>query len=561
MAKTAGSLNVITYGSGPAWELVRTYSDDSVRSVGHVGRQSLISAMNGASPGVIPADASKNNRTDRVVQEDVQASLMDRIRQQAKSADLLLWDINDERFGVLETENSTYITRSPQLTAAPLLLPRPSTVTAFGSEAHFALWQLACNDFVCFLKEEDLLEKTVVLDVPWASLDECGTDVALPYGLSPAEANSHFQRYHQHLADLGVQVLSEETTISAANHRFGPAPFNFHDSVYHSLTQQLHQLLAEQGRSYGAPSWNWDEQHKTEVKIWTSSEQTNFTQSGRAEHLIRPNTRKSETFPARLLVENTDSDTLLVISHGALPRSKYTLPRFEWMATLAARDESRIFLSDTALESDSEFELAWFTGSAADDLTSRYADLVQKAAEQLGATKIVFMGGSGGGFASLSLAAKVPGSRALVFNPQTVIRNYWNKSVDKFQKTLFPQIPDRSHLATFGSRVDVTRVAAPEHNQVIYVQNDNDSLHVEKHLAPYAAKNGMRAETGVSSTGNVSVVLEHFAEGHNMPYRDVLLDFVDIAVAGWGKPLMHWDEFPESPLTRKYRTNSSMNGA
>ena len=556
MPKTAGPLKVITYGSGPAWELAHTYSVDSVHSLGHIGRQSLVSAMNGPSPRITQADASTGPTVDRVVLEDVQASLMDRIRQQAESVDLLIWDTNDERFGVVETGNSTYVTRSPQLMSAPLSLPGTATFIAFGSDEHFALWQRASNKFVVFLKELGLLEKTVLLDVPWASLDEHGKNVALPYGLSPAEANSHFQRYHQHLADLGVQMISEEKTVSAADHRFGPAPFNFHDSVYHSVSQRLHQVLAAQGRSNGSPGWNWDDRHKAEIKAWTSPNLANFSQRGRTEHLIRPRTKESQTFPTRLLVENTGSDTLLVISHGALPRAKYSLPRFEWMATLAARDESRIFLSDTALESDSEFELAWFTGGAADDLTSRYADLVQKAAEQLGSTKIVFMGGSGGGFASLSLAAKVPGSRALVFNPQTAIRNYWNKSVDKYQKTLFPQLPDRSHLATFGSRVDLTRVAAPEDNQVIYVQNDNDALHVEKHLTPYASRNGIQAETGVSSTGNVSIVLEHFAEGHNMPYRDVLLDFVDIAVAGWGKPLMHWDDFPESSLTRTYRITS-----
>ncbi|MCC3269916.1 alpha/beta hydrolase [Arthrobacter gengyunqii] len=549
-------MNVITYGSGAAWELVHTYSLGSVHPLGHIGRQSLISAMNGASLDLNQTADNAGSRIDRVVREDIQASLMERIRQQAEATDLLIWDINDERFGVVGTGNSTYVTRSPQLTAAHLSLPRETTVIVFGSDEHFALWQQASNEFVSFLKEQNLLEKTVLLDIPWASHDERGNDIALSYGLSPSEANSHFERYHRHLADLGVQILSESKTVSAADHRFGPAPFNFHDTVYHSVAQRLHQSLAETGRSTGTPGWNWDEQHKTEIKIWTSPQHANFGAPGRTEHLIRPRTKKTEVFPARLLVENTGSDTLLVISHGALPRSKYTLPRFEWMATLAARDENRIFLSDTALEGDRDFELAWFTGNAADDLTSRYADLVRKAAGELGATKIVFMGGSGGGFASLSLAAKVPGSRALVFNPQTIIRNYWHKSVDKYQKTLFPELNDRTQLASFGTRVDVTRVVTPAANQIIYVQNDNDTLHVEKHLSPYAARNGLPAETGVSSTGNVSVVMEHFAEGHNMPYREVLLDFVDIAVSGWNQPLLSWDNFPESSLTRTYRTVS-----
>ena len=89
MPKTAGPLKVITYGSGAAWELAHTYSLDSVRSLGHIGRQSLVSAMNGPSPEMAPAENSTGRRVDRVVLEDTQASLMDRIRQQAGSADLL----------------------------------------------------------------------------------------------------------------------------------------------------------------------------------------------------------------------------------------------------------------------------------------------------------------------------------------------------------------------------------------------------------------------------------------------------------------------------------------
>lgn len=553
MPKITGPLKVITYGSGPASELIRTYSTDSVQSLAHIGRQSLISAMTGPSLGVIPDAKATKLRVERVVRDDIQATLSERIREHAESADLLIWDIHDERFGIVTAPGATYLTRSPQLKKATLTLPRDSQVISFGTDEHLNLWQRSSSDFVFLLKEVGLLESTVVLDVPWAFVDEYGEDVALSYGLSPAEANTQFQRYLSHLKTLGVQVLSEQDVVSAAKHRLGRAPFNYPDSTYHSLASRLHRFLSDRGGSNGRPAWNWDERHQSEIKAWTSVEQADFRQKGRTEHLFRPLAAKNESLPARLLVENNGSDVLLVISHGALPRTKYTVPRFEWLATLSARGESRIFLSDTALEEHKDLELSWFTGYAGDDLTARYAELISQAAEQMGATKIVFMGGSGGGFASLSLAAKVPGSRALVFNPQTVIRNYWHSSVDKFQSTLFPEMKDRSGLASLGSRVDATLLPLPEAHQIIYVQNDDDTLHVEKHLTPFALKNRIPVRSGVSENGNLSLILEHFASGHNMPYRDVLLDFVELAVSGWGEPLTPWHELPASPLTRAYR--------
>lgn len=120
MLKTGAALKVITYGSGAAWELVHTYSAESVDSLGYIGRQSLISAMNGPTTGIMPASKSGLS-IDRVVQEDIQASLMERICQYSESADLFIWDITDERFGVVPTADSKYVTRSPQLrTVSPV---------------------------------------------------------------------------------------------------------------------------------------------------------------------------------------------------------------------------------------------------------------------------------------------------------------------------------------------------------------------------------------------------------------------------------------------------------
>ena len=198
MVKTGDVLKVITYGSGAAWELVHTYSADSINSLTYVGRQSLISAMNGPSKGLAHLSDASATRFERAVQEDVQASLMDRVRGHAASADLLIWDISDERFGLVSTADSTYLTRSPQLRKSAVVLPAGSKEIPFGTEQHFALWERASTDFVNFLKEVQLLEKTVLLDIPWASVDELGNDVALPYGLSPAEANDQFKRYSQY---------------------------------------------------------------------------------------------------------------------------------------------------------------------------------------------------------------------------------------------------------------------------------------------------------------------------------------------------------------------------
>ena len=289
----------------------------------------------------------------------------------------------------------------------------------------------------------------------------------------------------------------------------------------------------------------WDSRHDAPVIRWNTAGQFDARRAGRVHHVVAPG--EGQDYPLRCLIQNNGSDTLLVVSHGALPRQKYSLPRFEWLASLGNRAENLMFLADTALESFDDLELAWFTGSAKDDLSSRYAELVSRAAGQLGATKVLFMGGSGGGFASPALASKTPGSRALVFNPQTNIRKYWAKSVRQYVGRLFPESDSANALGTLGVRTNLATRLASEvsaDHQVIYVQNDDDGHHLENHLGPFAASRGMEPRSGISEDGNIRLIVEHFATGHNMPYRTVLNPFVNLALANWGGPL---EQDPHSP--------------
>lgn len=549
-------LSVFVYGGGPARDLIAHDPAGTLRANHFVSRQSLISAMSRASRARI-ASTTISSAEERLVSNDISGSLPDDTTSRAGGTDVLLWDLFDERFGVDILSDGTYLTRSPERIKHVRISDGQHRHISFGTDEHYEIWRAAADRYVQLLTDNGLLSRTYVLDIRWAALDETGADAELPFGLKSYEANSAFAPYLSHLQAAGVNVLTHTDTWTSSAHKWGAAPYNFHDEVYRAVAAKLLSALDEAGLPQAQKASARDERHNAPIHNWAAIEDFSASREGRIHHVVAPG--QGQRYELRSLIQNNGSDTLLVISHGALPRAKYSLPRFEWLASLEGRPENLMFLADTALDSFEDLELAWFTGDAADDLTKRYADLVARAAKQLGVKKILFMGGSGGGFASLALAAQTPGSRALVFNPQTNIRKYWNKAVASYAGCLFPELSSAGQLQAFGARTDVTANYLPGNSmdhQVVYVQNDDDGHHIECHLGPFAAAVGLKAVSGVSANGNIRLIVDHFATGHNMPYRTVLNPFVDVALAGWGNPLSQNPSSPENLAVAKLTAES-----
>lgn len=107
--------------------------------------------------------------------------------------------------------------------------------------------------------------------------------------------------------------------------------------------------------------------------------------------------RNNGTLRALFLV-NKATDTLVVALHGATNRAKKELPRFEWFRTLRSEPVSSLYFSDPALELEATLELAWYTGRLEFDMHAALAEWIRRAAGAIGASRIVILGSSGGGF-------------------------------------------------------------------------------------------------------------------------------------------------------------------
>ena len=182
---------------------------------------------------------------------------------------------------------------------------------------------------------------------------------------------------------------------------------------------------------------------------------------------------------------------------SGLDRARFQLPRFERLRTTLEHDVSALFISDPALWKDPQFALAWYTGWGSLEMHRVSAAWAARAAEAVGATRVVFSGSSGGGFAALQTARFLPGSLALPFNPQTSIygclaggREFGAQR--KYIEVLRPDLAPRGvwridwdvdWTADLGDAFSALRTyARPVDIHVLYADNPNDFHHTQHYL-------------------------------------------------------------------------------
>lgn len=218
---------------------------------------------------------------------------------------------------------------------------------------------------------------------------------------------------------------------------------------------------------------------------------------------------------------------LLCFLHGNAPRlGSYMLPSFSGWSVTSEIPASLLMFSDPSLLLDPKLQLAWHAGTKDVPLQYVYQLVIEKIQAALMPRRLVFWGGSGGGFASLYLSARFPGSTAFVWNPQTAILRYEEDVVIQYGLTCFGSAnADALAEKLDGSVVgDVGDVYKDAQNTVIYLQNAGD-WHTRDHLQPFLEKNGLSLPPdGYSGwLGNaIYVHLEDLSDGHNPPPRTVI---------------------------------------
>ncbi|MFE5341354.1 DUF6270 domain-containing protein [Isoptericola sp. NPDC056578] len=239
---------VFIYGSCVSRDAFEHFDPDRFELMQYVARQSALSAYTRPVTLIDPPKLESAFQ-QRMLSGDFESSLQAIVPQLSGQTDLVLVDLVDERLGAYVLPDGSVITRSVELvsTGAENDLPAGSQHLPFGSDLHFQYWSQGIASVGNLVRQHMPQAAVVLLDIPWASLDDTGTPAPDSFGLSAADANSlypHYVKAAQTSLDAHVVSLGEHEVRAGSSHRWGPAPFHYSDNVYGYISETVERHIA-----------------------------------------------------------------------------------------------------------------------------------------------------------------------------------------------------------------------------------------------------------------------------------------------------------------------------
>jgi hypothetical protein len=224
--------------------------DKPLEIAGYFARSGLASSMHPIPFTGVDVESVASPFQRRVVAWDLAGGARDAVL--AGEYDVLVLDLIDERFDLLENAAGARATRSPEFAGADYD-HAADTLIPSGSDAAFERWEGGWVELVRILRAAGRLEDLRVNRVRWAATVRGGGDFPAIYGPDKiAAGNAQLDRMYARMGqDLPARQFWDFTDAeldAAAEHKWGVGPFHYVDDYYHRL---VGHLLAERARRQG----------------------------------------------------------------------------------------------------------------------------------------------------------------------------------------------------------------------------------------------------------------------------------------------------------------------
>jgi hypothetical protein len=188
-----------------------------------------------------------------------------------------------------------------------------------------------------------------------------------------------------------------------------------------------------------------------------------------------------------LLVKRRKSPVLVITFAGAIDRSKLHPPKYGGKGLSAYLSTSVVGIADPSLSIFPSLITAWYAGHEGFETQQLLPGLIRRLAAACEAERVIFVGGSAGGFAALYFSWLLPGSIVIATNPQTDLDRQAVVPPDNYRTSCRPSLGEDERLSSVIASSVVSCYAERFDNTVIYLQNASDSIHVHDHFAPFLA--------------------------------------------------------------------------
>lgn len=237
------------------------------------------------------------------------------------------------------------------------------------------------------------------------------------------------------------------------------------------------------------------------------------------------------------------ADTLIVSFHGAYNgNNPGTYPMFWRIKSLSQKTGAFLAFTDpTRLQGgEQDILVSWFLGKQGWDPQSTILSVVENAMKVSSARRVMFVGGSGGGFAALRASAAVPGSCAFVQDATVGLDKHNPIIVRTYFKKAWPDWDEEKLIKAFPELFNMTlhyRRRIPG-NFVFMTQSLRDKAHLNKHFVRFARAHGI-PETGGESLGGGRVLKAYSPKvpGHGKITSAEFESFLDECMSKW----MNWE--------------------
>lgn len=230
-----------------------------------------------------------------------------------------------------------------------------------------------------------------------------------------------------------------------------------------------------------------------------------------------------------------------VFFSGAIPkRSELTAPFFSGVTIYKSLNIPYIAISDPLVDRKPDLTLGWYAGSYGEGLQRKISTILSTFIEKSG-KDLLFIGGSGVGFASLYYASRIKQKcHALVWNPQTSILDYWETAVKNFLKAAgasSKNLEENNWKKIIYNwrkgKIDIELLKSNHfHNtsSILYLQNKSD-WHLKKHAEPWIDASSWKYINNNSNDiyrydDKHLVIISDFADGHSPIPRSLLSQII-----------------------------------
>jgi len=242
------------------------------------------------------------------------------------------------------------------------------------------------------------------------------------------------------------------------------------------------------------------------------------------------------------------NDVLVVIFHGATDQDKRPYPFFQTLGPSVA-GEHRLSIADPTLSVDKKLVAGWYCGHHNMVLQKILPRFFEDLKKSLGIKRIVFTGGSSGGFAALFYSFHVSDSAALALSPQTNLDNYLPTAVGSYTKCCWPEMDDESKLSSKITTDLRTIYAQKMDNLAIILNSSGDWAHVNTQSAPLLA--------AVDAKDHQTIILQ--AKWYGVPRHSGSVPYTE--AAPWIMTLCNTDAWDAASVLASYTSYAPVQSA